>query len=267
MKYRLWGLVLCWSVIISAQQFQGEVMIKEGAHTYFNPVYVTNLTTQKTQLSGYRGQFSVAAQLGDVVRFTSLSTERKDVKVTAEMLQSQHNIIALEWAYKEIAEVRISKFKPSGILKKDILALENPHSALEIKRKLNLPEPKGESLPDAPVALAGGGLSFNLSTIYDMISGEQQKKQRLQAYEKMLNTTSAIRKYYGDAYFINQKIPQHYIDDFLQFVYTSERLSPLVEQGRYEVAKVYFEKYFPVYRQRLKNNHLMDADQNEKETP
>lgn len=262
MRFLVTTIVIMLSTVLKAQTFSGVLVMDDGSEPQLNIIYITNLRTQKTVLSDYKGAFSIEVQLGDVVRFTSIVTERSDVMVSQKLLKNPNNIIPLPWAYHNIPEVQLSRFKPSGNLQKDVLALENKKSALAIKKILGLPEPKGDGTPpeQPPMALANGGLTFNIGTIYDLITGEQKKKERLYAYEKMLATTSAIRNYYGDNYFLSLKIPKHYIADFLQFVYSSERLAPLVENNQFEAVKVYLEKYLPVYQKRLKNNAMMTVD-------
>ncbi|MGZ5188108.1 MAG: hypothetical protein ACXWB5_01585, partial [Kaistella sp.] len=60
-------------------------------------------------------------------------------------------------------------------------------------------------------------------------------------------------------YFTNLKIPANYIDNFLQFVYTSDNILPYVQSNNYEAVGIYIEKYLPIYQRRLRNSNLMDV--------
>jgi hypothetical protein len=62
----------------------------------------------KTVLSDYNGDFSISANPGDVIRFTSIITERKDIKLTPQMMD-QKNLVELKVAYHDIQEVVISR--------------------------------------------------------------------------------------------------------------------------------------------------------------
>ncbi len=73
----------------------------------------------------------------------------------------------------------------------------------------------------------------------------------------MTTTIENIKKYYGVPYFTSLKIPENLIDNFLQFVYTSENLSPALTSGNYELAGPIMEKYLPIYQRRLRNSSLM----------
>jgi len=247
-------------VKISAQTYSGEVFLRDNSVLYLNQVYVTNLNTQKTVLTDYNGDFNIPANPGDVVRFTSIVTERKDVKLTPQMF-GQKNLTELKVAYYEIQEIVINRFKPTGNLRYDVNSLRKEDKALALKKVIGLPEPKGNGLPpELPIAgLRDGGLTFSLESIYDMLSGERKKKQRYVAYERMSSSVTDIKNYLGKDYFLRLKIPENLIDNFLQFVYTSENIQPYILAGNYEAIKIPIEKYMPIYQKRLKNSHLQEV--------
>ncbi|ADQ81861.1 hypothetical protein Riean_0697 [Riemerella anatipestifer ATCC 11845 = DSM 15868] len=254
------------SVCVKSQFFVGEVLVEDHSEVYLTPIYVTNLETRKTVLCDYKGAFKIAASKGDVIRFTSITTDRTDITITEKHLVTYNNIVELKMAYNVIPEVKLSKFKPSGILKNDVIALDDKKSPLALKQIIGLPESKGDGTPPEapPIAFVGGGLGggvvISVDAIYDVISGDRKRKRRLYAYEKMMKTTAAIRNYYGDDYFVSMKIPKHMIDDFLQFVYSSEEsVFALVQNNKYEGVKVYFEKYLPIFQKRMKNTTIMEV--------
>ncbi|WP_294284840.1 hypothetical protein [uncultured Chryseobacterium sp.] len=253
-------LLLVFLAKINAQTYSGEVFLKDNSVLYLNQMYVTNLTTLKTVLSDYNGDFSISANPGDVIRFTSIVTERKDIKLTPQMME-QRNLVELKIAYHDIQEVVISRFRPTGNLRYDINSIRKEDKALAIKKVIGLPEPKGDGTsPQLPVAgLRDGGLTFSLESIYDILSGERKKKQRYVAYERMNGSISQIKNYLGKDYFTRFKIPENLIDNFLQFVYTSENIEPYVLAGNFEAIKIPIEKYLPIYQRRLRNSHLQDV--------
>lgn len=245
---------------IQAQFFSGDIIIRDNSVYYLNQVYVTNITDQKTVYTDYFGKFKIPAKVGDVIRFTSIITDREDVLVTAENIQNASNFVELKVAYYDIQEVVISRFKPTGNLRKDVSSLKTGEKTLALQKMIGLPSPKGDGLPtQLPAAgFSGGGLTFGLDSIYDILSGERKKKERANEYEKMNAAISGIKKYYGVEYFTNIKIPENLIDNFLQFIYTSENLNPYIQANNYDAAAIYIEKYLPIYQRRLKNSHLMD---------
>lgn len=245
---------------LQAQFFSGEIIIRDKSVYYLNQVYVTNLTSQSTVYTDYFGAFNIPAKAGDIIRFTSIITDRKDVKVTQQDLENASNFVELKVAYYDIQEVVISKFKPTGNLRKDVSSLKTGDKTLALQKMIGLPPPKGDGLPpEIPVAaFAGGGLTFSLESIYDILSGDRKKKERAAQYEKMNASVAGIRKFYDDEYFTALKIPPQFIDNFLQFVYTSENLFPYIQANNYAAIAVYIEKYRPIYERRLRNSNLMD---------
>lgn len=259
MKKLILVMLLVFAVKINAQIFSGEVFLRDNSSLYLNQVYVTNLTTLKTVLTTYNGDFDINAGPGDVIRFTSIVTERKDVKLTPQMFNSK-NLVELKIAYHDIQEVVISRFRPTGNLRYDVNSLRKEDKALALKKVIGLPEPKGDGTsPQLPVAgLRDGGLTFSIESIFDILSGERKKKQRLVAYERMSNSVTQVKNYLGKEYFTRFKIPENLIDNFLQFVYTSENIDVYIQSGNIEAVKIPIEKYLPIYQRRLKNSHLQE---------
>lgn len=244
----------------TAQTFSGTLFMRDKSNFYLNQIYVTNLNEQKTYLTNYNGEFRILAKEGDVIRFTSIVSERKDVKLTKQLLENSNNLIELEVAYKEIQEIILSRFKPTGNLRRDVKSLDSKKSALEVAKIVGLPSPKGNGQsPVAPVAsLANGGVSISLDGLFDVISGDAKKKKRLYEYEKMESSIKNIKNYLGEDYFVRLKVPKDLIDNFLQFVYTSDNLNLYTSASNYEVVKISIEKYLPIYQKRLRNSNLQN---------
>ncbi|SDE28638.1 hypothetical protein [Riemerella columbipharyngis] len=243
---------LLTSVFLSAQIYKGKIWVKDRTDISFTPVYVTNLNTQKTVLCDYKGGFEISAKEDDVVRFTSVLTERKDIRIKPKMLNNE-NIVHLDMAYSNIPEI-VLKRKPTGNFKIDESRLSNKYTKLNINKIIGLPAPKADTNYSSPPFITG--FTLNINTIYDWISGDRRRKKRLYEYEQMIKANTSIRKYYGDAYFLRMGIPSNKIDEFLQFVYTSEHLLQFVENNNYETIAVYFDKYLPVFRKRMRMPNL-----------
>jgi len=260
MKNVITLLLLIFVTKVNAQIFSGQVFLRDNSVLYLNQVYVTNLTTYKTVLTNYNGDFTLQADPGDVIRFTSIVTERKDVKLSPQSFNNR-NLVELKVAYHDIQEVVINRFRPTGNLRYDVNSLRKEDKAYALKKVIGLPEPKGDGTPpELPVAgFRDGGLTFSLESIFDILSGERKKKQRYVAYERMTNSVTQIKNYLGKDYFTRFKIPENLIDNFLQFVYTSENVEVYVQTGNFEAVKLPIEKYIPIYQRRLRNSHLQDV--------
>lgn len=242
----------------SAQEYySGQVFMRENANLYLNQIFVTNLRLQKTILSNYNGEFKIEASAGDKIRFTSIISERKDVEVDAKQLANPMNFVELKPAYYEIQEVIIG-WRPSGNLRKDVLSLKDAEKKLQIATIIGLPEPKKKDPTELPpiAGFQGGGLSFDIQSIYEVFSGDRKKKQRLYEYERMMSGIHDVRNYFGEEYFKSIKIPTNMIDNFLQFVYSSDNLMPYINNKNYEAWQIYIEKYLPIYQKRLRDSNL-----------
>ncbi|MDP9956628.1 hypothetical protein J2X97_002287 [Epilithonimonas hungarica] len=253
-------LTLFCMACVYGQFLNGEIYIRDKSSLYLNQVYVTNVNEHKSVVANYNGEFHINAKEGDIIRFTSIATERKDLEVTKEMLQRSKTFVELQIAYYEIQEVILSSFRPTGNLRRDVAMLKSSEKAFELKKMIGLPEPKGDGTsPDIPVLSFNQGLSFSINSIFDLISGEKKKKERYYQYEKMSKHIKDLQNYYGDDYFVKMKIPKELIPNFLQFVYSSDNITAFVESDNYEAAKIYIEKYLPIYLKRLQNSHLMQV--------
>ncbi|MFC6269327.1 hypothetical protein [Frigoriflavimonas asaccharolytica] len=253
-------LLVAICIKVNAQLFSGAVFLRDDSNIYLNQLFVTNLNAQKTVLSNYNGEFTIEAKVGETIRFTSIITERKDIKVTSEMLAGQKNLFELKISYYDIEEVVIARFKPTKNLRADVAKIKIGEKEMRLQKMIGLPVPKGNGQsPIAPVAsFADGGLSISVNSIYDIISGDRKRKQRLYAYEKMSKETLIIKNYFGDEYFTKIKIPKNLIQNFLQFIYTSENLSPYIESGNLEIVKVFVEKYLPIYLKRIEVSNIQN---------
>lgn len=260
MKYIFTLILSLFLAQFQAQKVSGEVFLRDNSVMYLNAVYVTNINTLRTVLTNYNGDFSIDASPGDVIRFTSIVTERRDVKVTQEMFSTK-NVVELKIAYQDIQEVVIKRFRPTGNLRYDLNALRREDKVAALKKVIGLPEPKGDGTsPDLPMAgFRDGGLTFSIESIFDVLSGERKKKQRFLAYERMNNSVTQVKNYLGKDYFTRLKIPENLIDNFLQFVYSSEDIEIYVQTGNLDAVKIPIEKYLPVYQRRLRNSNLQDV--------
>ena len=257
-KYFTLLLFLIIIVKANAQLFSGAVFLRDNSNLYLNQIFVTNLNVQKTVLSNFNGEFTIAAKVGETIRFTSIITERKDITVTIEMLAGQRNLFELRISYYDIEEVVIARFKPSGNLRADVAKIKVGEKNMKLREMIGLPESTGDGRsPEAPVAaFADGGLSFSVASIYDIFSGDRKRKQRLFEYEKMNKGIVLLKNYFGEEYFTKLKIPKDLIQNFLQFIYTSENLNPYIDSGNLEAVKIYIEKYHPIYVKRLENSNI-----------
>lgn len=260
MKKLYFLLLLILLSKLNAQELSGRIFLQDNSMMFLNRVYVTNLNTQKTVLSNYNGEFQIPAKKGEIIRFTSIMTERKNITVTDEFLQNK-TLIELKIQQYIIPEVIVGRFRPTGNFRRDVLALKIKNNDEQIQKMIGLPTPKGDGKPpQLPVAdFRDGGLTFSLESIFDIISGERKKKEKLDAYMKMTDATAKVREYLGKEYFLKMKIPDRFIEDFLQFAYNSDNYYFYVQKGEFEIVKSKIEKYLPIFQKRLEDSKLAEV--------
>ena len=257
MKSIIFCFIVFLGISVQSQEVKGYIYLNEDERIFLNHIYVTNLNTEKTILSKINGAFSIPAKEGDIIRFTSFLTQRKDIKVTNDILQKTENFIELKQEYNNIEEVVI-KFRPTGNLRTDIERLGYKKRPVHIDKIIGLAKKsKNTTDDDAPMGFKNGGFVLDVNYIYDVISGDAKKKQRLYEYEKAQKSVKNIENYFGKAYFTNMKIPENLILDFLLFVYHSDDIYRYTSIENYEAVRPYIDKYLPIYISRLNNNTKM----------
>jgi len=260
---KFFGILFIFLIsLANAQEFNGKIYTPDNSILYLNQVYVTNLRTQKTVIANYQGNFSLPARVGDIIRFTSIFTERRDIELTRQLLERKNMLIKLDLAYYDIPEVVINGFRPTGNLKRDVLTLP-PSKKIILAEKIGLPEPKNPDMPSRSsiVDFQNGGIGLGIQSLFDIISGERKRQERLQTYETMQKGVESMRKFFGDEYFTEKKIPENLIDNFLQFVYISDNLGPVLRENKFVLAEISINKYLPVYLRRLQTSRLEEVVQ------
>lgn len=96
---------------------------------------VANMRTGVTAATNSDGYFSIIASPGDELRFAAPRYERRSVMLTASDFNSSLKVY-LALATKVIDEVEIT-FRPSGILKKDVKALDQPQKVIALNTASN----------------------------------------------------------------------------------------------------------------------------------
>lgn len=246
--------------IMKSQDFFGQIYIKERNTLHQNQIFITNLSTHYTAVSDANGNFKIPAKVGDILRITSLISQRKDLKITERHLKTDKNYIEIELSYREIPEVVI-RFRPTGTLKKDVRAIKDSERKMEIANIVGLPQPKGDGYSPPPSLSLGAGIGATgvVEHLYDVISGDIHRKKRLKEFEIMDRNIKIMKKYFGINYFKKMNIPEHLIDDFLIFVYKSDNIKKYIYAQNIDATRLYIEKYLPIYTKRLKDSKLISV--------
>lgn len=97
-------------------------------------VIVFNPRTDEQTITNTDGHFMISAVSGDELRFIRKNFDRTSVKLKDEDFTKPLNV-SIYLMTEEIEEVQLG-FKPSGILKKDVAALNQPRKVVELNRNI-----------------------------------------------------------------------------------------------------------------------------------
>lgn len=232
-------------------------------------VYVTNLNSKKTVISNFSGNFSILAKVDDVIEFKSDYFEYRRIRITQEIYNRPKFVVHLNINVIELQEALISA-NLTGILTKDVTAGKRNDELTDLYKRLGVnPDINPiKDTSDLKFGLFGGDISLtrlDVGRIYDALSGDLKKRQNTLKYESAANKYSYIRRYFGDDFFVKDlKIPQHKINDFINYTYTTSNMSGDLERNQYLKIMETLTRYAIIYRNLFTSEKL---NQNEKITP
>jgi hypothetical protein len=208
--------------------------INSGTLTVEN-IHVLNMSTYKGDVTNANGEFSIEAELNDILVITSVEYDLKKIVVDAVILESRKLEVTLKSSVNELDVVTIKQHNLSGNLYTDTEKV--PESFEKYKRydlkvtKFDL-QPRVENFtdddlmrpPDASSltdvgALPGAQMNFALLLKpLTKIFKNKKKQKRKQLKEERSKSIKNIRTFYGDNFFVKQlKIKEAKIEEFLEY--------------------------------------------------
>ena len=173
MKTKLLSLLLfaCSISAFSQEYIFGKVKSEFG-NELFETIIINTRTDEKV-FTDKDGNFMIAAKPLDQIRFVKSGYERIDVKITAENYSSPLNISLTKSPYL-IPEIELA-FHPTGNLKKDSKALDQPKKVVALNTSLRsyMKTPLSEAQPklSIPSAFAQRDLSAGQVTLIGINTG------------------------------------------------------------------------------------------------
>ncbi len=252
MKYFL--LFLVSSTIFSQEKLiSGYVFFKD--YHEVEGIYITNKSNKISVLTNKVGTFNLKISIGDTISVEHSTIFNKNFVVDASVWKDEKLRIYLEPYYVKLEEVVI-KPKLTGIIAIDVAnRKETPQEILE--KSIGLPNYKGKQRKISYDPIQIGGLMLpvpNIDAIYDILSGEREKREALYRYEDKQEIIKEIRAYYGDKFFINDlKIPEEEINFYIEYVYEISPIQHLFRKRDYFKIITELENKRFVYLERLKS--------------
>lgn len=232
-------------------------------------IYITNETTNITTISDFFGGYSITAQIGDILTFKAYNINTRKITITETMYNKQYLSVQLNVKQKYLDEVTVVPFKSYGSLELDVKRIPYTDPTTKLLKNIDMltvgqawdGKTNHKTLPI--------GFSMNVDDMFDIISGNQKKREKLYAYEKQMSDISNIRKYFGDDYFTKElNFAPNEIDEFIFYLYWNENIKFYYETGNwFQIIDTFSKKYISYKARRLPKNSTKNTDQDSENTP
>ncbi|MBZ9630715.1 hypothetical protein LB465_07975 [Salegentibacter sp. LM13S] len=244
MKYFLSVLLLCFALAVSAQEKQ-QLTGKIKADSIEAPIHIINLTQEKGSVSDKAGNFNIEVSENDLLLISSVQFQRKEIKITSEILKEETLNIELIPALTELDQVRVHNL--SGNLGEDIAdikVIDMPVISVA-PPPINYIPPRGT--PNAAFDNTQAGRTMknglNFKSIGSLITGNKNfgnigSKKRVSPKASQIDFVKNVRSKFDDYFFSNHlKIETSHIYNFLVYVFEKGINESLIrDQNAFELA-------------------------------
>lgn len=222
------------------ENFSGKIIADSIAYREVN---VVNLNSKQGTVNLKNGYFEISAKAGDIIFFSSLQYEPYQITVTAEDFKNEKKIYLLP-LINELEEVKVSNINLTGLLSKDVEAIET-QPYLDASN-FGLPVVKNRStLAQRRVytATTSGGGIVPLDPIINYFSGRLAMVYRQRDYE--IEKSLMEKAYYIfplDFYTQELQVPENLVEDFLYYCATFKPFPDLIVKEMQTLDLVQFLK-------------------------
>lgn len=179
-------------------------------------VYVINLKTEQTVFTDENGAFFIKAAVGDVLVFSGLQFERKEVVLYAEDFEKKPLVIYLNAMVNELNEVVIKNYSRINAASLGIIPFD--------QKKYTPAERKYATASSA--RLNPGGFD----PVLNLISGRSAMLKKEMAVEKKEYYIAMLEKMFVETHFVNTlKIPLDYVKGFKYYAVDNQKFTKILE--------------------------------------
>lgn len=222
---------------------------------------IVNLRTDQVVVSDFMGNFVIAAKSSDELRFARQGYERKNINLNTESFSKSLDVKLLTIPV-EIEEVKIA-FRPTGILKKDVLRLNPPPKVTALNMAINnyMRTPPNEVSPSAkvpssfqqPNLLAGQMDMVKLAGAVGKLLGKATQSPKTTAnYSEKQEFYKRVKAVVNLDYYTEYGLDEYDFDVFLAYADDQKGLSKNYRNNFNKVAietqlKVVFAEYIKTH--------------------
>jgi hypothetical protein len=190
------------------------------------PIHIINITAEKGTVTEANGEFTVEVKKNDLLLFSSVQFQKKEILVTPQILSSGALEIELQEELTELDEVRLHQF--SGNLGNDIEGIKtfDPRIigfALSDKEPLSIEERKLAAItsPNDPVGV-----------LYGIISGQKKMYEKSIENSKLSALVYKARDLMPDEFYTETlELKENKIMDFLYYCSRKPNFKELVNKN------------------------------------
>ena len=216
--------------------------------------HVLNTTTQSATITDSNGFFSISAKRNDTIVFSAVQFKRKQIVVTASILESKTVSIPLEDILTELDEVVVMPYSLTGDMTRDLGRLET--DPVVTASTLGLPNAHVKVISKAERELyaATANPFMSLDPLINAITGRTKMLKKRVARNEKYGRTQRVRAFYADSVYQNDlRIPKLKIDDFMYFCEVDAAFQTVVDSDDRLRLWEFLRKKSIRYRE---NNHL-----------
>lgn len=203
--------VLYFNFSFSQELFRVKMkgMVRANSHD-LEGIYVINLKTEQSTITGKEGVFFIDAAPGETLLFSAIHLKELRVELTQNDFKKEQFEVKMELRINQLNEVLIKRYDyinavSLGISPSGIKHLTQAERHLKTATGLN---------PTASAGSMAGG-SVGLDPLLNLISGRTAMLKKELEVEKKLSYMQLIDNMFDERYFlISLKIPPEYIKGF-----------------------------------------------------
>ncbi len=183
-------------------------------------IYVVNFRTEASVLTNSDGSFSIPAQIGDTLIFSSVQLKERRIVLVGEDFALTNFVVRVEIGMNQLREVIIKKYDNINAVALGIIPA-GQRSYTPAERKL-----KGATDLDESIGL---GVSVALDPLLNMFSGRSKMLEKELAIEKKEIFMQLLEKMFNTDHFVRKLcIPLDYVKGFEYFAVENESFTKIL---------------------------------------
>lgn len=213
-RYTLCVLIFAIATILGYSQNQIHGIVVTDRNNALENINVTNLISKKQTVTNEKGMFTIAAELNDAIKISSVQYEDYYIKVDQKTINNNNIVIKLIAKNYELQQVNIVKL---DAYKMGIINYKPKQYTVAQRRQYSN-------------SFAGGGLVVGL---INAIDGKSKMLKKIVAEEKRYDIIIYLKTVFPDDYVVqNFKIPLEYSNGFRYYASYNQEVVELCKQKK-----------------------------------